>query len=89
MFETSALLVNVTVNSDCPEAKYSVIVSFGATSTGINGCRGQKNVTADPLSPGETASFSELTTSLSLGPGEKYCFIVIVDGVIGKQLSVS
>ena len=72
------LRVTLTINGDCPKAKYLVVVTFGARPVGRadDRCTSQKNVTKDPLSPGETASFSLEAESVSLRAEEEYCYFV-------------
>ena len=74
------LRVTLKINDACQRAKYLVTVTFGtrplAGSTSADSCAGVKNVTKDPLSPGETASFSLDSGSISLRPGEDYCYFV-------------
>ena len=81
--DTETMSVNVTVNDNCSEPEYSVLVTFGTRPKGGD-CNGERNASEERLSPGQTATFSVLTTSLSLGSGEEYCCIVILDGVPGK-----
>ena len=93
------LSVDVTVNGDCSQADYPVLLTFGTRSGGKENCNGQRNATevilpsedtVSPgetevtLSPGETVTFSIPTMSVSLGPGEEYCYIVSLDEVPGK-----
>ena len=52
------LRVCVTVNGDCPETEYPVLVTFGSKPVGASDCVGQENVTRCPLSPGDLVSFS-------------------------------
>ena len=49
---------------------YNILDQFLGAHPLIYSCAGVKNVTKDPLSPGETASFSLDSGSISLRPGE-------------------
>ena len=75
------LRTTLKVNDACPKTKYDILVTFGVRKTdNTGGCESQMNVTKDPLSPGETASFSVETDSVPLEHDKEYCYTVSVDG---------
>ena len=68
--------VTLTVNSDCP-MECPTTVSFGTQLISGGSCNITANVSReDPLSPGETVTFSLEPGSVSLEAGEKYCYHV-------------
>ena len=83
-FGPKNLSVNVTVNGDCPNRAYKVLVLFGTRRVGTDGCNGHKDIERE-LSPGQSAIFSVDTETVSLGDGEEYCYIVHIDGVVGES----
>ena len=84
MFRADKLGVRVTVDDDCPEAEYPVLVTFGSKAVGTDRCVGQENVTRCPLSPGDLVSFSISSGHVSLGDGEVYCYFVSLNGTLRK-----
>ena len=81
------LRVDVT-DAACPETPngYNVRVTFGARPVETTSCVSQKNVTAaSTVRSGETVQFSVDAESVSLEPGEEYCYIVSLDGVPGES----
>ena len=79
------LTVTVSVNSRCP-MKCPVTVLFGTKPrSGSGDCSNiQGNVTKGPLSPGDSATFSVEAASVTLGDGEKYCYLVSLCGNISE-----
>ena len=69
--ERSDLSVTVTVSDGC-QMQCPVTVSFGARPVNGGRCDVQRSVTKD-LSPGETATFSVGTASVSRESDEEYC----------------
>ena len=86
IFRADKLGVRVTVNGDCPETEYPVVVTFGSRSVGADGCVGQENMT-NSLSPGQSTTISLNIDSVCLRPNEEYCYIVSLNGAPGELYS--
>ena len=84
IFRADKLGVRMTVNGDCPQTEYPVLVTFGSKPVGTDRCVGQENVTRCPLSPGDLVSFSISSDHVSLGDGEVYCYFVSLNGTLRK-----
>ena len=82
--DDTPLSVTVTVNEDCPNDKYTVMVGFGTRPKGGGDCDIQREATSKPpLSPGESTTFSVEVSSVFRGVDEKYCYIIKLDGKPG------
>ena len=82
--DDTPLSMTVTVNEDCPNDKYSVMVKFGTRPKGGGDCDIQREATSKPpLSPGESTTFSVEVSSVFRGVDEKYCYIIKLDGKTG------
>ena len=84
LIEQSDLSVTVTV-SNCCQLKCPVTVSFGTRPVIGGGCNVQQHLTKD-LSPGETATFSVETGSVTRESDEEYCFLSSGCGNPGEWL---
>ena len=61
------------VNGGCSQTEYFIVVTFG-TMNSSEICEGQQNITKGPLFPGETVFVLVKTNSISIEPGEEYCY---------------
>ena len=86
VLRSDTLRLNMTVNGDCPETEYSVLVTFGSKPVGAGDCVGRENVT-NSLSPGEFTTISLNIDSVCLRPNEEYCYIVSLNEAPGELYS--
>jgi hypothetical protein len=96
MFDTRILIVNwerfgqdlleveVEVNGGCSQTEYFIVVTFG-TMNSSEICKGQQNITKGPLFPGETVFVLVKTNSISIEPGEEYCYNL---GILHERVGI-
>ena len=74
-----SLSVKSAAKKYCPNTKYLASVTFGGRSDGNDSdCEGLKNVLTQPLSPGDSATFSVDSFGL---PSNEYCYILSLSGL--------